>query len=462
MQISNTEQIGEIPGLRLVKYGAFSDSRGSFAEVWNEADFEALNLPFLNPKQANVAVSEEKGVTRGLHAEPWDKLIWVTKGKVFCVWLDLREGNSYGCTETKVIEPGTAVWIPRGVANGYQTIEDETVYNYLTNGIWKPDTNYISVNLRSLEGVEWPVPLDRGTVSEKDLASPMQIPVFELKKIVFGSDGRIGQALSKRFHNAIQITGKEIRESNRDQLLARVPHGSLVINCVGMTRVDDAETPEGFGEALQSNNTWVSIIADIANQSNSSLVHFSTDYVFDGMNPEPYTELDSINPISQYGISKALGDYAAMMAHNHYILRFSWLLTPDDRDFVSKIKKRLSENQVSEVVDDQFGIPTFSDDIVKAVEFFCENSLKPGVYNLNASGEKTTWKGIASEIADYLGVNKELIKAINSSEYSISSPGSALRPKNSVLDMSKLSSQGFSSDFTWQEKLRVILREISS
>lgn len=457
MQISNTEQIGEIPGLRLIEYKSFSDTRGSFAEVWNEADFEAVNLPFLNPKQANVAVSEKKGVTRGLHAEPWDKLIWVTKGKVFCVWLDLREGNSYGRTETKVIEPGTAVWIPKGVANGYQTIEDETIYNYLTNGIWKPETNYISVNLRSLEGVEWPVPLDRGTVSEKDLASPMQMPAFELKKIVFGSDGRIGKALSKRFTNAIQITGKEIRESTRDQLLARVPQGSLVINCVGMTRVDDAETPEGFSEALESNNTWVSIIAEISNQTNSSLLHFSSDYVFDGANPQPYTEMDSLNPISRYGISKALGDYAAMMAHKHYILRFSWLLTEDNLDFVNKIRARLFKKQATKVVDDQIGIPTFTKDVVDAVEFICQHSISPGVYNLNASGHTTSWYGIAREIASFYETDDNLVQPISGSEYFSNREFFASRPANSALDTNKLAALGFESRNNWQEKLKSLL-----
>lgn len=457
MQISNTEQIGEIPGLRLIEYKSFSDTRGSFAEVWNEADFEALNLPFLNPKQANVAVSEKKGVTRGLHAEPWDKLIWVTKGKVFCVWLDLREGNSYGRTETKVIEPGTAVWIPRGVANGYQTIEDETVYNYLTNGIWKPETNYISVNLRSLEGVEWPVPLDRGTVSEKDLASPMQMPVFELKKIVFGSDGRIGEALSKRFPNASQITGKEIRHSTRDQLLARVPPGSTLINCVGMTRVDDAETPEGFREALESNNAWVSIIADIANQTNSSLVHFSSDYVFDGTNPEPYTEMDSLNPISRYGISKALGDYAAMIARQHFILRFGWLITGHDRDFLGIIRTRLLSKEGCHVVRDQFGIPTFVDDIAEAVKFVTENPIRPGIYNINGSGDKTSWYEIALEIAAGMKMSKSLIRPVTTEYFSSSRDIFASRPATSVLDTSKLRSLGFHTRGEWQGKLRELL-----
>lgn len=463
MQISKTEQIGEIPGLRLIEYKSFSDSRGSFAEVWNQADFEALNLPFLNPKQANVAVSEKKGVTRGLHAEPWDKLIWVTKGKVFCVWLDLREGKSYGRTETKVIQPGTAVWIPRGVANGYQTIENETIYNYLTNGIWRPNTDYLSVNLGSAKRISWPISLDRAIVSEKDLGAPFasrETIADNSRFVIFGSDGRLGRALSSSIPNAQKLTGREIRGLSYEELARLVPRGSFLINCVGMTNVDLAESPEGFRDATAANNFWVSDLASVANETDSTLIHFSSDYVFNGSKDSPYSENDPLLPISKYGLSKALGDYAAQRANKLFLFRISWLLDQEQFDFVPQIVRRLQAGSGLRVVNDQIGRPTFPQDIVEAVDHVAKTSPPYGTYNLTGKGEKTSWLKLALEIATILDLDANLITPVAASEYFQGQEFYAERPKNSVLDTSKLNATGFSSSENWKERLASLVKDV--
>ena len=89
----------------------------------------------------------EKGVTRGLHAEPWEKFYLLANGSVFCAWVDLRKGDSFGKTFTLELTPGKAVFVPRGVANGYQTLEENVTYTYLVNAHWSADAQYAAVNL---------------------------------------------------------------------------------------------------------------------------------------------------------------------------------------------------------------------------------------------------------------------------------------------------------------------------
>src|SRR3978361_370414 len=108
---------------------------------------EALGLPAFDIIQNNFSFNVQKGVTRGLHAEPWEKFISVATGKVFGAWVDLRKGASFGKTFTLQITPGQAVFGPRGVANGYQSLEPNTAYTYLVNEHWSPKTKYTFVNL---------------------------------------------------------------------------------------------------------------------------------------------------------------------------------------------------------------------------------------------------------------------------------------------------------------------------
>ena len=113
-----------IPGFYIVKLAVHGDNRGWFKENYQQAKMEALGLPHFEVVQNNFSYNVERGVTRGLHAEPWEKFISVANGSVFGAWVDLRKGDSFGKTFTCEINPGTAVFVPRGVANGYQTLEE--------------------------------------------------------------------------------------------------------------------------------------------------------------------------------------------------------------------------------------------------------------------------------------------------------------------------------------------------
>lgn len=164
----------EIPGMFVIDLVLHGDSRGWFKENYQRAKMEALGLPHFEAVQNNFSYNAEKGVTRGLHAEPWEKYISLANGRVFGAWVDLRQGSGFGKTLTLEITPELAVFVPRGVANGYQTLEDNITYTYLVNEHWSPDAKYAAVNMFDPAlNIPWPIGQDQAIVSEKDTANPM-------------------------------------------------------------------------------------------------------------------------------------------------------------------------------------------------------------------------------------------------------------------------------------------------
>jgi dTDP-4-dehydrorhamnose 3,5-epimerase-like enzyme len=126
------------------------------------------------PVQQNVSFNKEIGVTRGIHAEPWDKYISVIAGKVYAVFVDLRPGPGFGRKVAVEMDEKTSVFVPRGVGNSYQTIVPNVYYSYLVNAHWSVDGKYLSANLSDPTlGIAWPIPLDRAFISDKDRNNPM-------------------------------------------------------------------------------------------------------------------------------------------------------------------------------------------------------------------------------------------------------------------------------------------------
>lgn len=164
----------ELPGMFVVDLVLHGDQRGWFKENYQRAKMEALGLPHFETVQNNFSYNAERGVTRGLHAEPWEKFISLANGRVFGAWVDLRRGDTFGKVFTMEITPDKAVFVPRGVANGYQTLDENITYTYLVNAHWSPDAKYASVNLFDPElGIAWPIGPDQAVVSDKDKANPL-------------------------------------------------------------------------------------------------------------------------------------------------------------------------------------------------------------------------------------------------------------------------------------------------
>lgn len=163
-----------IPGFFVVKLPVHGDNRGWFKENYQKEKMEALGLPAFSIVQNNISFNDKRGATRGLHAEPWNKFISTAHGRVFGAWVDLRKGPSFGTTFSVELNPGTAVYVPKGVANGYQTLDDNVAYTYLVDAHWSPDAAYTFVNLFDPEvDIPWPISQQESVISDKDAGHPL-------------------------------------------------------------------------------------------------------------------------------------------------------------------------------------------------------------------------------------------------------------------------------------------------
>lgn len=166
----------EIPGLLIFDVTSIGDERGWFQEKYQRAKLVAAGMSAdFTVVQTNVSYNKDAGVIRGFHAEPWDKYISVVTGRVFCAYVDLRQGDSFGKKITVELNHDKAVFLPKGVANGFQTL-GETYYIYSVNDHWSQENydKYTFVNLGDPDiGINWPIPLEQSTMSDRDRNHPL-------------------------------------------------------------------------------------------------------------------------------------------------------------------------------------------------------------------------------------------------------------------------------------------------
>lgn len=172
-----TSHTTDIPGLLVFDVTSVGDERGYFQEKFQKAKLVTAGLPeSFNVVQNSLSYNKEAGVTRGLHAEPWDKYISVVTGKVFSAYVDLRAGDGFGKVVTIEITPNIAVYLPEGVANSFQTLEPDTYYLYSVNAHWSADNydKYSFVNLADPTlNIQWPINLNDAVVSDRDRTHPL-------------------------------------------------------------------------------------------------------------------------------------------------------------------------------------------------------------------------------------------------------------------------------------------------
>jgi len=179
MAVPTTEVTGhttDIPGLLWFEVTSVGDDRGWFQEKFHKAKLVAEGLPEEFSVIQNSLAFNKQGVTRGFHAEPWDKYVSIINGKAFVAYVDLRDGDTFGKVVTLELTPNKAVFVPRGVGNSYQCLTDDLYYLYSVNQHWTADAyeKYSFVNLADPAlNVAWPIPLAEAILSEKDRNHPM-------------------------------------------------------------------------------------------------------------------------------------------------------------------------------------------------------------------------------------------------------------------------------------------------
>ena len=292
-----------------------------------------------------------------------------------------------------------------------------------------------------------------------------------MKILLTGKDGQVGFALHKKL-----VSLGEVIATNRDMLNLNDPEAirifidqtqpDIIINPAAYTKVDQAENEPEL--TFQINAVAPQVLTDKASELDIPIIHFSTDYVFDGLKREPYQETDEVNPQSVYGQTKWQGEEAVRQYKKHIILRTSWVFCSHGQNFLKTILKLIQEKTSLNVVSDQIGTPTSSEaladmtyHIVKTI--FNDPHFKDfGTYHMTLDNE-TNWYRYACFITDEakrLGLETLMtskdIKPISSDAY----PTLAKRPMNSRLDTTKIKKTFMLELPHWEVEVKRILKAL--
>jgi dTDP-4-dehydrorhamnose reductase len=273
-----------------------------------------------------------------------------------------------------------------------------------------------------------------------------------MKVLIVGCLGMLGSDLMAAFspvHEAIGYDQQEMDITQLEQCLAgmEVLRPDAVINAAAYTRVDDCESHEK--EAFLINGQGAGNLARAAASVNALLVHYSTDYIFDGLKRDAYLETDKPNPQSIYGKSKLQGeDLIRQNCPGHLILRTSWLFGKNGPNFIRTIVGMARKGMPLRVVNDQKGNPTYSKDLaahtLKMIDAGCRST-----YHLTNDGS-CTWFELASTAIEWAGIKGISIIPVSTSEF----PRPAPRPSNSILANARLKRDGLPLMRPWQEAAR--------
>lgn len=279
--------------------------------------------------------------------------------------------------------------------------------------------------------------------------------------LVTGSNGQLGNAIKKISSELINSNFfftdiEELDITSYDQIGKFIQKNkiNMVINCAAYTAVDQAETDRE--KAFFINVTAVEYLSKQANANNATLIHISTDYVFDGSSQIPYKETNLPDPKSYYGLTKYEAEQKIeQFAENAIIIRTSWLYSEYGNNFVKTMIRLGNERESLNIINDQFGSPTYAADLADAIIILTQKSIE-GITFYNYSNEGScTWYEFAKAIMELKKINC-VVNPITTEEY----PTAAVRPKYSLLDKSKIKKELNMEIPFWKESLKICLKNI--
>jgi dTDP-4-dehydrorhamnose reductase len=291
--------------------------------------------------------------------------------------------------------------------------------------------------------------------------------------LILGADGQLGTELRDSFgdNNSVMAVGRQVVDlALTDPLrdIVRSVQPEVILNAAAYTAVDRAESEPDVAMAI--NGHAPRVLAEEARRANALLVHYSTDYVFDGSKAAPWTEQDPTGPLNVYGASKLAGEAAVQEVGGRYLIfRTSWVYGPQGKNFLLTMLRLGRERDRLTIVDDQFGAPTTSMELAGATRKIVDGVLAGrfggaeqwvGLYHMTCQGV-TTWCGFAEAIfaraGRLLDGRTPNIVPIPSGEY----PTPAKRPRNSVLSNARLHERFGIRLQPWESALDEVIQQLS-
>lgn len=280
--------------------------------------------------------------------------------------------------------------------------------------------------------------------------------------LVTGSAGQLGHSLrdiaadSTNHYIFTDVTELDITDKSAIIRMMEAEKVNMVINCAAYTNVDKAE--DDFDTANLINNTAVRNLAEACKQFSATLIHVSTDYVFDGSSNIPYTEDMPLAPLGVYGVTKLHGEQVVLESGCDYIIiRTSWLYSEYGKNFVKTMMMLTEERETLNVVFDQAGTPTYAGDLARAIYDIVENnkySGNNGIYHFSNEGV-CSWYDFAREISELARTECD-IRPCHSNEF----PSKVNRPHYSVLDKTKIKTTFGLTIPYWKDSLRVCISNL--
>jgi len=292
-----------------------------------------------------------------------------------------------------------------------------------------------------------------------------------MKILLLGASGQLGTELNRQLPLIAKIkayTRSELDITDTQAVIETISSfkPNVIVNAAAYTAVDNAEEEKSLAYAI--NSDAVAVLAQQAAKQGAWLIHYSTDYIFDGEKTAPYTEMDAPNPINVYGASKLAGEeFIAASNCNHFIFRTTWVIGKDGRNFAKTILRLATQRDSLSVISDQYGVPTspslITNVTIDAIRAIKQQKAWPsGAYNLAPLGV-STWYEIAQTLIIMakengvpLTISAEDILAITTDEY----PTPAKRPLNSQLETQKLSQQLSFHLPHWKDDFSAVAAEV--
>jgi dTDP-4-dehydrorhamnose reductase/dTDP-4-dehydrorhamnose 3,5-epimerase len=448
----------------------FGDNRGYFSSVTEE---ELMNLGFNRIFQVSNSLSS-KGIIRGLHFQknPYcqAKVVRCQRGAVIDVVVDIRkDSETYGKWTSVELTPenGKMLYVPRGFAHGFLSLEDDTLFEYYVDNKYMPRLEGGILWNDPKLGINWDEIFKKYGISEPILSAKdkdrctleecnAEFTRKPKKYFITGVTGQLGYDLVRELNERGEYdiyapTVDELDITNREQVINCIKdyNPDVIFHCAAWTAVDKAET-ESKELCEKINVEGTKNITDASIEVGAKIVYMSTDYIFDGTKEGLYTEEDKPNPKNVYGDTKYRGEEEVRRNPNHFITRISWVFGKNGNNFVKTMLKLSDNHKELTVVDDQVGSPTYTVDLSKLLVEMA-HTKKYGTYNVNNEGY-CSWAEFAKYIMESNGKDTKIIPISTEKYYEGKDMSKvAYRPRNSKLDKTKLQESGFELLPPWQD-----------